>query len=79
MENAKEREEIPKNEINEEKLDADEKEEKGLDLNIIEKFLKYRYITKITVFILSLLGLIQILVPGTILDGFLFFNPISIK
>ncbi len=56
----------------------DEKEKSGEDLTIIDKLLKYRYVMKITVFILSLLTLIKILIPGTFLDGLLFFQPITI-
>jgi hypothetical protein len=56
----------------------DEKEEKFGYLSNIDKLLKYRYVMKITIFILSLLTLIKIVFPNTILDGFLFFQPITI-
>lgn len=56
----------------------DEKEEKGLNLSIIEKLLKYRYITRITVLILSLLGLIELLLPNAIGFHGLFFKPETI-
>lgn len=56
----------------------DEKEEKGLSLNFLEKLLKYRYLMKITIFILSFLGLIQILFPHMFYVDGLFFEPITI-
>jgi hypothetical protein len=56
----------------------DEKEEKLGYLNLFDKLLKYRYIMKIMVFILSFLTLVKIMVPNTFLDGFLFFEPITI-
>lgn len=56
----------------------DKKEETLGFLSNLDKLLKYRYVMKITVFILSLLTLIKIIFPNTILDGFLFFEPITI-
>ena len=56
----------------------DEKEENFGYLNNLDKLLKYRYVMKITVFVLSLLTLIKIIFPNTFLDGFLFFEPITI-
>lgn len=57
---------------------SDEKEESGGYLTIIDNLFKYRYIMKTTVLILSLLTVIKILIPGTFLDGWLFFQPITI-
>lgn len=57
---------------------TDEKEEIFGYLSDLDKLLKYRYVMKITVFILSLLTLIKIIFPNTFLDGFLFFEPITI-
>lgn len=56
----------------------EEKEKNGKYLTIIDKLLKYRYVMKVTVLMLSLLTVIKILLPGTFLDGFLFFEPITI-
>lgn len=56
----------------------DEKEDQGLELNLVEKLLKYRYIMKVTVFILSLFGLIQLILPNTFLDNYMFFEPMTI-
>ena len=56
----------------------DEKEEVFGYLSNLDKLLKYRYVMKITVFVLSLLTLIKIIFPNTFLDGFLFFEPITI-
>lgn len=56
---------------------ADEKENKGLELNFFEKLLKYRYIFKFTVLLLSLLGLIQYFNPN-FLGNMMFFKPITI-
>lgn len=57
---------------------VDKKEEEIGYLNLFEKLLKYRYIMKIIILIFSLLTLIKILIPNTFLDGFLFFEPITI-
>ncbi len=57
---------------------VDKKEENFVKLNKIDLLLKYRYIMKITIFVLSLLTLIKILIPNTFLDGFLFFEPVTI-
>ncbi len=57
---------------------ADEKEENMKYLSNLDKLLKYRYVLKISVFVLSLLTLIKIIIPNTFLDGFLFFEPITI-
>ena len=56
---------------------ADEKEEKGLNLTFVQKLLKYRYLTKITVLILSLLGLIHFIFPNFFNLG-IYFSPITI-
>ncbi len=57
---------------------SDEKEEKGGYLTLIDNLFKYRYLMKITVLTLSLLTVLKILIPGTFLDGFLFFEPVTI-
>lgn len=56
---------------------VDEKEKKGMDLSLVDKLLKYRYVTKITVLILSLFGLINYIFPNSISWG-LYFNPVTI-
>lgn len=56
----------------------DKKEEELGDLTLFDKLLKYRYITKVTVLALSFLGLINILVPNTFLNGLSVFEPITI-
>ena len=56
----------------------DKKEENYENLSIFDQLLKYRYVMKTTILVLSLLGLIKILFPNTFLDGFLFFQPITI-
>ena len=56
----------------------DEKEEIFGYLSDLDKLLKYRYVMKITVFMLSLFTLIKIIFPNTFLDGVLFFEPITI-
>lgn len=56
----------------------DKKEEQLGYLSLADKLLKYRYLLKITVFILSLLTLIKILIPNTFLDSLLFFEPVTI-
>ncbi|RAP51314.1 MAG: hypothetical protein BZ133_03400 [Methanosphaera sp. SHI613] len=47
------------------------------DKGLFYKFFKYRYALKITVFILSLLGLFQMLFNG-FLSGLYFFSPLTI-
>lgn len=56
----------------------DKKEEEMEKLSFTDKLLKYRYLLKITVFVLSSLTLIKIMFPNTFLDGILFFQPITI-
>lgn len=56
---------------------SDKKEMNKNKLNFLETFFKYRYLTKITVLIFSLLGLIQVFHPS-FLQGFIFFKPITI-
>lgn len=56
---------------------SDEKEKTNKNLGFMYTFFKYRYLMKITVFILSLMGLLQIFYPY-FLSGFVFFKPVMI-
>ncbi|RAP54145.1 MAG: hypothetical protein BZ137_03890 [Methanosphaera sp. rholeuAM130] len=58
---------------------SDEIESGGLssDMGLLYKFFKYRYALKVTVFVLSLLGLCKLLFGG-FLSNFYFFSPLTI-
>ena len=53
----------------------DKKEKEGVALNFLDKLFKYRYTLKITVFILSIFGLLNYLIPNLNLFS---FEPITI-
>lgn len=55
----------------------DEKIEKNSNVNetLLDKFFKYRCTLKVTVLILSLLGLVNVLFNNTIISGIMFFQP----
>ncbi len=57
---------------------VDEKEEKGFNLTFVHKLLKYRYVAKITVLILSVLGLIHVFYPNLFFGIELYFEPVTI-
>lgn len=56
---------------------VDKKEEKGVELNILDKLLKYRYVMKLAVLVLSLFGLLQMFIHNPFLEA-LSFNPVTI-
>ncbi len=55
---------------------SDEKEENGGEYRFIDKFFKYRYTMKVAVLVLSLLGLINILLNYSFINGY-FFEPLT--
>lgn len=61
---------------------SDEKEERiknnlNENYSLIDKFFKYRYTLKVAVLILSILGLLNIILPNSPLDGWYFFEPLT--
>ncbi|MBE6493021.1 MAG: hypothetical protein E7Z84_00230 [Methanosphaera stadtmanae] len=58
----------------------DEKIENNSNVNetLLDKFFKYRCALKVTVLILSLLGLVNVLFTNTIISGIMFFQPLTV-
>ncbi|MDO5851506.1 MAG: hypothetical protein Q4Q23_03375 [Methanobacteriaceae archaeon] len=62
-------------EIGNDKADKNELNNDG-NLSLIDKFFKYRFTLKVVIFILSILGLINIFIPNFI-DSMYCFNPMT--
>lgn len=54
---------------------SDENEKKDEEESLFDKFFKYRYSLKVAVLILSLIGLLNMVLPNSPLIGWYFFEP----